>query len=196
MPCSKTPNFQFRKTCTRWLWGDWEGLKGRQLKLKLLERMASSEEGQGKFWSEARIISPRKCWIWEGARTPRHYGIYSMRPRKDIRVYIRAHRVAYFLDTGVYADDLYVCHDCDNPSCVNPHHLFLGTSPDNTADRTSKQRDARGETHGMHILTERQVLQIREAAPSRGDRLLWANKFGVSAYTIGSVIRRESWKHL
>jgi hypothetical protein len=194
MPCRK---FRFRKTSTRWLWEDWEGLNGRQLKLKLLERMANSAEGRRKFWSNVDKGIDKPCWTWTAAVTPRNYGIYSMRPRTDVRVYIRAHRVAYFLEHHVYADDLCVCHTCDNPRCVNPNHLFLGTSPDNTYDRNQKERQARGEGHGMAILTEKQVLEIREIREICGiEYKELARQYKVSWYTICEIVKRKSWKHL
>ena len=194
MPCRK---FQFRKTSTRWLWGDWEGLNGVQLKLRLLEKMAASEEGRKKFWSQVKRESLDECWTWEGALTPRNYGIYSMRPRTDIRVYIRAHRVSYFLKTGVYADDLCVCHTCDNPPCVNPEHLFLGTSPQNTYDRNNKMRQAWGKRHGMVILTEEQVQTIRfQRFVDNKSFAEIADNFGVSHHTIRDIVNGKSWRHL
>lgn len=73
----------------------------------------------------------------------------------------RAHRYAWELTNGPIPDGLVVCHKCDNPICVNPSHLFLGTSADNTADKVRKGRQAKGEGHGMVRLSVDAVNAIR-----------------------------------
>jgi hypothetical protein len=194
MSCKK---FQYRKTSTQWLWGDWEGLQGQKLKRLLLEKMASSEAGQRKFWSLVEIKGETECWPWQGSVTPRNYGIFSMRPTPEKRIYFRATRVAYTLTHGPFSFSLQACHTCDNPICVNPRHLWVGTSPDNTRDRDAKQRQARGETHGMAILEEKQVREIRKIRVSqKATYKELAGRFRVSFYTIQDVLSRKSWKHI
>lgn len=97
------------------------------------------------------VIAESGCWEWTKGKTglgrPTIY--YGKREGKDLQQY--AHRVSYELHVGDVPDGLFVCHHCDNPSCVNPDHLFLGTAMDNRRDMVSKGRDPRGEAHSDAI---------------------------------------------
>jgi hypothetical protein len=84
------------------------------------------------------------CWEWVASKTRGDYGTIGIRPSVGGRhIMARAHRVSYTLHKGD-CSDFNVCHSCDNPCCVNPEHLFLGSTKDNVADRQSKGRHARG----------------------------------------------------
>ena len=91
---------------------------------------------------------------------------------------------------GPIPKGLFVLHKCDNPKCVNPEHLFLGTQKDNMEDKTRKGRQARGTRHGMAKLGESQVLAIRK---SRGSATAIAVQFGVSATHVGRIRSGRSW---
>lgn len=153
--------YTYRKTSTQWLWGDWEGLEGLRLKQRLLERMASSAEGQRKFWSRVKKGKPNECWEWTGFLDHRDYGrfVFYYSAKRCQRIFV--HRISYFLKHGKLPHHLGVCHHCDNTRCVNPKHLFLGTVPDNTYDMINKDRHARGNRHGMRKLSEKDVTRIR-----------------------------------
>jgi hypothetical protein len=137
------------------------------------------------------VFNENGCWNWGGAKCPQGYGFIK---RKD-GAQLRTHRVAYELAFGPIPKGMFVCHRCDNPSCVRPNHLFLGTQADNMADMVAKGRAARnaGEHNGSARLTTEQVERIR-AAEETHDYL--SKIFGVSAAAIGLIKRRERWAHL
>jgi transcriptional regulator with XRE-family HTH domain len=90
---------------------------------------------------------------------------------------------------------LFICHDCDNPPCCNPHHLFLGTTQDNTADRDRKGRQVCGSAHYETILTEDDVVVIRVLKKSGWIGREIAEEFGVSPSTIYKICSGKTWSH-
>jgi hypothetical protein len=92
-----------------------------------------------RFWEKVRKAGPEECWEWSGVKLPRGYGIFTIGYTK-----IYSHRYAWSLGNGEIPDGMYVCHKCDNPSCCNPAHLFVGTASDNNADMDRKGRARRG----------------------------------------------------
>lgn len=187
-----------RKTSTQWLSGDWADLELPQLRLKLLDRMASSVEGQERFWSRVKKSGPDDCWMWEGSFDGKNgYGkfCFCLKPRR--RVKILAHRISYLLFYKNLPARLIVCHHCDNPSCVNPRHLFLGTNQDNSSDMVKKDRQAKGEENGNHRLTIEDVKEIRKLHASGSVFFVTlAKMFGVSDLTIRRAAIGETWAHV
>lgn len=94
-----------------------------------------------KHFFEAHIQKTDSCWLWTGSKTSFGYGQMSFGPHDGSRRTWPAHKVSWMLHKGDIPDGLFVCHQCDNPPCVNPDHLFLGTAGDNTRDCISKGRD-------------------------------------------------------
>lgn len=108
------------------------------------------------------------------------------------------HRMIYCIAAGVDMDaiaGLSVMHTCDNPGCINPAHLKLGTHADNMQDKKNKGRAPRGEDAGRSKLTEKQVIEIRGLAAIIQYRLL-AAQYGVSVPTIKDIVSRKIWKHI
>lgn len=134
------------------------------------------------------------CWVFIGYCNKQGYGQYSLYGTQKL-----AHRAIYECIHGDVIADSMVLHKCDNPPCVNPAHLFLGTRMQNTRDMMQKGRqpNLKGESRGCNILTEKDVLQIREwhISPGLTYREL-GELFNVARSTIQSIVNRTNWKHI
>lgn len=129
------------------------------------------------------------CWLWFGSQRGKGYGGVNINGKTE-----NAHRVSYRAFRGPL-NGLHVCHRCDNPLCVNPDHLFLGTNRDNSLDRERKGRmpHHRGENGSAAKLTEADVLFIRQ---SKEPLQALARKFGVAWITVKSAKTGVTWAHL
>jgi hypothetical protein len=125
------------------------------------------------------------CWIWLGSITNHGYGTMTLGARTNIS----AHRASYELKHGPIPDGMLALHTCDIKCCVNPDHIFIGTQKENMADKVRKNRQAKGEKHGMHKLTEPQAVEIKSSTKRPMDL---AKEFNCSATTIRPV----SYTHL
>lgn len=146
------------------------------------------------FWSKVdKSGGEDACWIWTAYCYPAGYGHAWWNGRNEL-----AHRVSYQLAKGEIPGGLMVLHNCpdgDNPSCVNPAHLWLGTTQENTADRDRKGRKAHGERGGMHKLTHEQVAEARRMYAEGGiSQREIGELFGVSQVAIGLIVRNVNWK--
>jgi 6-phosphofructokinase len=103
--------------------------------------------------------------------------------------------VSYAIHCGPVTSDEHVLHRCDTQPCVNPEHIFKGDQAANMQDKVRKGRQDKGETHGMVVLKEQDVLAIR-ARYLRGNGKALAQEFGVSLPTICDIASRRSWRHL
>lgn len=137
-----------------------------------------------------------QCIIFSGCKDRKGYGI--QRHEGKVR---KAHRVAYVQHHGITHDviaDRMVRHACDNPSCVNPAHLEIGTAKDNAQDREKRQRaaDHRGESNASARLSAEDVLSIRAALATGVGRMELAKKYGVTRATISEIKTRRKWRHI
>ncbi len=112
-----------------------------------------------RFWKN--VVKQERCWVWIGTRDKHDYGCFSLKldgVRKNGRsawTMIKAHRYSWQIHFGLIPDGKNVLHRCDNPRCVNPHHLFIGTQDDNMKDMATKGRSPRGNNHWSHRMPER-----------------------------------------
>lgn len=147
------------------------------------------------FWSRVSIPDDLwRCWEWTGRQDERGYG----RMRSDDGGVYRAHRFSFVISNAQVPDEMCVCHECDNPSCVNPMHLFLGTQKDNIDDMIRKGRDKKshGEGHPSSKLTDIDVKFIRHwhsCGYSNGEI---CDHFPVNDRSISNVVLGKTWKHV
>lgn len=136
-------------------------------------------------------IAANGCMEWIGTKNPQGYGQITIGKRS-----FRAHRVAWIVANGrAIPSGLVVMHSCDNPGCINPAHLSVGTTRDNVADRDTKgrMRPLRGVENGFSKLSEDQVREIRS---SEGTLRACAERFGVHLSLIWLVRKRKIWTHI
>jgi|SRR6266496_6515426 len=145
------------------------------------------------FWKYFIVGRTNECWEWQGMCKKRYGAICDNTTGFEWR----AHRISYYIHYGIDPGSLQVLHECDNPPCVNPAHLFLGTDNDNRQDCISKGRDVRGELHYCAKLTNQDIRDIRRLyiQTDLSSRML-AEQFGVSKSAIRNIVIRKTWTHV
>jgi hypothetical protein len=146
-----------------------------------------------QYLYDRMVIRPgTRCWVWTGASVGNGYcqitNDYSALNNKYV------HRASWELHNGEIPAGMFVMHRCDNPRCINPEHLCVGTHADNMADMVRKNRQANGGDQGAAKLTDEDVKLIR-AAP-RGERMSLARKLGIDYTTFWLARTRKTWRHL
>ena len=151
-----------------------------------------------RFWAKVDEPDSNDCWNWNSANSHGGYGAFGWKGK-----IVRAPRLSVIDSEGSIPDHLLVLHRCDNPPCVNPKHLYLGTAQNNSSDMVRRGRSKKGnagvvgENHGMAILSEVNVLDIRKRYSTGGySQRGLAREFGVARSTIVGVIKRRNWKRL
>lgn len=147
-----------------------------------------------RFWLKVKKGLPDECWEWQGARTKIGHGRFRIGGH-----FVYPHRYAYELFNGSIPENKSVCHRCDNPPCVNPAHLFLGTHLENMRDKEMKGRGNKpnGERHFATTLKAEQVQLIRALYASGNYTYVeLARKYGVSKACIGEIIKKITWRDI
>ena len=174
-----------------------------------------------RFWSKVDRTSGHgpegDCWIWTASKMPAGYGRFCA--SKAERWWELAHRFSWFLVHGPIPKGVFICHRCDNPSCVNPAHLFAGSHGDNMRDMATKGRAAkrcpvdrsegskrgyaahsekwkRGPGHHNAKLDEEKVREIRQLWADGQSQQSIAGEYGLSQANVSSIVRRAAWKHV
>lgn len=145
------------------------------------------------FWSFVRKSEGDGCWEWNGHRNAKGYGHISV-----VGNLVLAHRHAWALTHGPIPEGMFCLHHCDNPPCVRPDHLYIGTKKDNARDRSLRGRgcDSRGELHPSAKLSAAQVreIRVRRASGERTSRV--AKDYSVSPQLVSAIHYRRIWRHI
>jgi hypothetical protein len=152
----------------------------------------ADERFEARFWS--KVDRSGECWTWGAFCKPNGYGQFTVRRG----VFFGAHCVSYALAHGPIPAGMVVCHRCDNPPCVRPDHLFLGTQVDNALDMLAKKRAsrARGVDHPFARLAEADVRAIRSTPPYWGRVRDLAFAYGVSTHAVRQILLGRTWRHV
>ena len=145
-----------------------------------------------KAWNRMRpkISFLGGCWHWTASKDGKGYGRLG-----GSKLGSRAHRISFQIFRGPIPPGMFVCHTCDNPSCVRPSHLFLGTNHDNVEDMKAKGRSPInvGSRNPRCKITDSDVIAIRSSI-EKGTVL--ARLYGVDPATISQIRHRKSWAHI
>jgi hypothetical protein len=145
-------------------------------------------------FSERCVEKETGCVEWQGAKIPDGYGVM-----RFLGKHILAHRFSFLLHGGEIPEGKYLCHRCDNPACVNPAHLFVGTQTDNMQDAMKKGRHRPpplGENHHRAKLTEEKVRLIRKMRAEGVSQQKIAEFIGTPQTNISAILRGRTWKEV
>jgi len=134
-------------------------------------------------------VSDCGCWVWSGASTKFGYGVMGG-PNRTV---LYAHRVSHEIHKGEIPTGFVVMHKCDNPKCVNPDHLCVGTHAENIKDCIAKGRSSRGEKNGMARITRLQVDEMRKRVLCGERQCDVAKEYGISKSHISSICNGRRW---
>jgi hypothetical protein len=149
-----------------------------------------------RFWSYVEVGGTDDCWEWQASRNNHGYGQLSKAKNKSP---YKTHRLSWEIHNGEIPTGMSVCHKCDNPPCVNPKHLFLGTHYENMQDAKHKGRmanngSAPGEANPAAKLTPAEVSEIRTSyTEGEMPQSYLAKKYGICDDSIAKVIRNETY---
>ena len=139
-----------------------------------------------RFWSKVEVRSEDECWEWRGSKDNQGYGSVGKIGNK----WEKTHRIAYRLSKGDIPNGMCVCHSCDNRSCCNPSHLWLGSHKENMRDMAIKKR-----AWGTK-LDESMVKDIRKKYSEGQTLVQLSSNYGLSFQHVGRIVNRKCWKQV
>lgn len=150
-----------------------------------MSKIGKPETREARFW---RFVQKTEAyWLWIGSLSKKGYGQIDK---------IMAHRFSFELHTRASPGVLFVCHRCDNPRCVRPDHLFLGTNDDNVADKMTKGREVRGARVVTAKLNAEQVRRLRAEYIAGATQPVLAERYGLTRTHVSDIVCRKAWRHV
>lgn len=137
------------------------------------------------------IPTPNGCIEWDGNKNKNGYGMISISNKRH-----QITRLIYTMRIGPIPDNMFVCHRCDNPNCINPSHLFLGSALDNSTDMVQKGRQAKGNKNGNSKLDEEKVITIRSLHKNGYSLKEISRQFNISKANTSDIVNRKTWIHV
>lgn len=144
-----------------------------------------------RFFKHFGTPNKKGCIEWKGS-----IGVFGYGRIAEGKKFFQAHRLSYIYNRGHIPEGLIVCHQCDNPPCVNPKHLFLGTYKDNTQDCHSKMRHNFGTKNGQAKLNDEKIRAIRKRYKEGASYYKIADEFGINFSNVGYIVKRKTWRHV
>lgn len=146
-----------------------------------------------RFWDKVPMREEGKCWLWHGAMLKGGYGQI-----KIAGTPVQAHRFAWSFVNGEIPEGMVIRHTCDNPSCVNPSHLLLGTHKDNVADKYARHRNHSqiGSDNNCSKLTEADVVEIKYRLSEGEKQKDVAKVFGITQCQVSNIATGKQWGHI
>lgn len=140
----------------------------------------------------SKVEKTESCWNWKASKHLFGYGWFRFEGKTTT-----AHRVSYILHKGTIPKGAHILHSCDNPRCVNPKHLRIGTNSDNREDCVRKNRQTKGSKNGGAKLNEDSVISIRlEYNRNKATQRSLARKYKVSLTLINRIVNKKIWRHI
>lgn len=179
-------------------------MKRKNVKCKYCKKNNSNGESYCNFECRMKKYTLKKengCWDWIGSKDKHGYGQFCIKANNNPKQrFVFAHRESYKFYKSKLSDDFVVCHHCDNPSCINPDHLWAGTQTENHKDMHNKGREghgsAKGENTPVSKLKNQNITEIRSMYENGKSQQKIADIFGVTQGTISSILRKATWKHI
>lgn len=188
-------NQTIARFCSKKCWYEWNAKNLASFNNERFQWNKSTDEeklNRLKEHYEKYVYKNDDCWEWRGVKDKDGYGQVPFGYRK----HTKAHRISWIIHNGSIPDGLLVCHHCDNPSCTNPKHLFLGTKKDNDKDCRNKGRACVGSKQPKAKINEKDVLIIKKLIELNVSGYKIGIAFNISKSQISAIKNCKSWKHV
>jgi len=188
-----------RRFCCKTCWHKWNAknlasFNDTRFQWKNCTEEEKLERIRSRF--EEKVIKTEGCWGWNGHLDKNGYPLMkSGSDRKSFKE-ARCNRISWLLYRGEIPEGKYLCHQCDNPTCTNPDHLFLASAKENSQDMVKKARGNKGTKHGNAKLNDQDVVEIRQLLRQGKTGRFISEKFSIDPNVVSGIKHGKSWTHV